>query len=140
MVGVVTNVKKDRKVLGFTVNKEINGGFNFSNMMNDRPQPGDKLEMWYEPRINKNGETFRKIYHAEPTRKNPQEEILKDLEGEVEIIEHKNIGFLEGAFIPPDLLNKYQLKNGELNKGKVVMSYDKLKNEWGWRVVEIIKD
>jgi tetratricopeptide (TPR) repeat protein len=134
MVGVVTNVKKERKVLGFIVNKEISGGFNFSQMM-DKPNPGDKLEMWYEPRTNKKGESFRKVFHAQPTDKNPKEEIVKVLEGEVKILNGKSFGFLEGAFIPPDLVEKIQLKDEEQIKAKAVLNFDKAKADWGWRVV-----
>jgi len=136
MVGVVTNVKKERNVLGFIVNKEISGGFDFSHMM-DTPKPGDKLEMWYEPRTNKKGESFRKVFHAEPTDKNPKEGILKELKGEVSIIKEKNIGFLEGAFIPPDLVEKNHLENEDKIQAKSVLNFNKAKDEWGWRVVEI---
>ena len=137
MVGVVTNVKKDKKVLGFIVNKEISGGFNFSNIMNDRPQPGDKLEMWYEPRTNKEGRSFRKIFHAELTDKEPETELVKDLQGQVKILNNRNIGFLEGAFIPSVIVNKHQLKNEEQIQAKAVLSYNKVREEWGWRVVRI---
>jgi hypothetical protein len=107
--------------------------------MMDKPNPGDKLEMWYEPRTNKKGESFRKVFHAQPTDKNPKEEIVKVLEGEVKILNGKSFGFLEGAFIPPDLVEKIQLKDEEQIKAKAVLNFDKAKADWGWRVVSLSK-
>ena len=59
------------------------------------------------------------------------------MEGEVKILEDKNIGFLDGAFIPPDLVDQYQLENGSNIQGKAILNFNKTKNEWGWRVVNI---
>ena len=62
---------------------------------------------------------------------------MKDLQGQVRVLANSNIGFLEGAFIPPDMVNKHQLNNQDQIHAKAVLSYNKVREEWGWRVVRI---
>jgi hypothetical protein len=136
MVGVVTNVKKDKKVLGYIVDKQIQGGFNYNSFM-DNPQPGDTIEIWSVPKKNKEGEAYQKVIYAEITDKSPKEDIIKDLNGPIRILEDKKIGFIEDAFIPPYMIEKHNLKHKQEIQAKAVLNFNKTKNEWGWMVVKI---
>ncbi|MFW5721548.1 MAG: tetratricopeptide repeat protein, partial [Bacteroidota bacterium] len=136
MVGVITNVKKDKKVLGYIVDKDTQGGFNYSSFMGN-PQPGDKIEFWSVPKINKEGENYQKVIYAETTDKNPKAEIVKELNGPIRVLEDKKIGFIEDAFIPPHMVEKHNLKQEEEIQAKAVLNFNKTKNEWGWMVVKI---
>ena len=136
MVGVVTNVKKDRKVLGYIVDKNTQGGFNYSSFMGN-PQPGDKIELWSVSKTNKEGKPYQKVIYAETTDKTPKEEIVKDLNGPIKVLEDKKIGFIEGALIPHYMVEKHNLKHEEEIQAKAVLNYNKAKNEWGWLVVKL---
>jgi hypothetical protein len=136
MLGVVTNVKKDKKVLGYIVDKNTQGGFNYSSFM-DNPFPGDKIEIWSVPKTNKEGETYQKVIYAEITEKKPKEDILRDLNGTIRVLEDKKIGFIEDAFIPPHMVEKHNLKHEQEVQAKAVLNYNKTKSEWGWMVVNL---
>jgi len=137
MIGVVTNVKKDKKVLGYIIDKNIQGGFNYSSFMGN-PQPGDKIELWSVAKTNREGENYQKVIYAEITEKSPKEDILKELNGPIRVLEDKKIGFIEDAFIPPHMVEKHNLKHEQEIQAKAVLNYNKTKNEWGWKVVKLI--
>jgi hypothetical protein len=103
----------------------------------DNPFPGDKIEIWSVPKTNKEGETYQKVIYAEITEKKPKEDIIRDLNGTIRVLEDKKIGFIEDAFIPPHMVEKHNLKHEQEVQAKAVLNYNKTKSEWGWMVVNL---
>ena len=61
---------------------------------------------------------------------------MKDISGAVKIIK-TGIGFLEDVFIEKSLLEKKEIINGESIKGLAMLSFNKKKNDWGWKMLKI---
>ena len=49
----------------------------------------------------------------------------------------KQFGFVNDIFISPDLYEKHHLKDGDKISGKAMLSFNKNKGVWGWKVVLI---
>ena len=65
------------------------------------------------------------------------EEIRKDIEGTVTIA-RGGFGFVSNEyFVPPNLVEEFDLKDGDAIKGTVVKSWNKKKRRWGWTVDKI---
>lgn len=50
---------------------------------------------------------------------------------------HQNFGFASDIFVEPKFINELNLKNSQLVEGKAILSFNKKKNEWGWKVITI---
>ena len=59
--------------------------------------------------------------------------------GRIEVLKrNKNgFGFVEDVFVPSWLIEG--MENNETLKVKAVKSYDKKKDQWGWKAVKVIK-
>ena len=62
---------------------------------------------------------------------------IKDFQGKLKLRESVNFGFVEDVFIEPNLIVKHELKNKDMLEGKAILSFNKKKNEWGWKAIEI---
>ena len=51
----------------------------------------------------------------------------------------ENFGFVNDVFVEPRLIEKLNLEHGQLIIGKAIMSFNKKKNQWGWKAFEIQK-
>lgn len=49
-----------------------------------------------------------------------------------------NFGFVKDIFVPPPLVQRYQLEAGMRVQAKALPSYDAKKGKWGWQAYEII--
>ena len=65
---------------------------------------------------------------------------VKVVEGSVEIAEGKPFGFVDGVFIHPSVVKKFNLKKGQRISGKAISAYQAEKKQWGWRVYEVVKE
>ncbi|MGV1003011.1 hypothetical protein ACTS9U_16730 [Empedobacter falsenii] len=61
---------------------------------------------------------------------------MKDISSAVKIIQ-TGIGFIEDIFIEKSLLEKKKNINGEFIKGLAVLSFNKKKNDRGWKMLKI---
>ncbi len=46
-------------------------------------------------------------------------------------------GFADGIFVNPGLIAKYKLTAEKIIQGNAILSFNKSKNEWGWKAFEI---
>ncbi len=44
---------------------------------------------------------------------------------------------MQDIFDEPRFINELNLKNSQLVEGKAILSFNKKKNEWGWKVITI---
>ncbi len=133
---VVSHVNKPKKVIHFIKDKSKHGFFKYFGNIN-RVQQGDILKVRFN---GKGQDEYYKIFSLRNAEPDTTSEALKKFYGTLNLIPGKNFGFVEEVFVPPYLKIKYKLNDGEMVKGKAILSFDKQKNRWGWKMVDILDD
>lgn len=132
-VVAVEFINENKNILNFVKNKQKHGFFNYSENL-DKPQVGDILKV----RFSGDGQNgFYKILSAKLANSAIETEAIKNFEGFLKVITPQNFGFAEDVFIEPKLIQVKNLVNGQAVKGKAILSFNKKKNEWGWKAIEI---
>lgn len=135
---IVEFVNKDKKILNFINSKKLHGYFSYKNL-SIKPIIGDVFNVRLEAVGNEG------LYKALTLKKTDESmlqnsDAYKEVTGILRIPEAKNFGFLEDVFISPDVLSSTQIKDGEKIHCKAIMSYNKKKNEWGWKCLKVSKE
>lgn len=130
---VVEFVNKNKQILNFIKNKQKFGFFKYSGQLN-RPQVGDILMVRFDGE-GKNG--FYKILTAKKAEPNLTLEAIKAYKGRLKVISPQNFGFVDNVFVMPKLIQNNSLTDGQTVAGKAILSFNKKKNEWGWKAIEI---
>lgn len=130
-------VNHNKKILSFVKDKTVNGFFNYDGLINN-PKIGDVLKVRIEPVGN---EGFHRALTLDRVDDDSNLDVpaIKEISGTIRIIENKNFGFIDSVFIPPNLVESSSLTNGQKVSAKAILSFNKNKNEWGWKVLEIIQ-
>lgn len=129
IVIVIDFVNTNKKVVNFIKDKNLNGFFSYKHLKMN-PKIGDI----YKARLNPIGEDgFYKVltFKSSP---NTDSEVIKKVSGNLKIAVNRDFGFINDNFISPDLIKKYELKDGDEITGKIILSFNKKKNDWGWKV------
>lgn len=130
---VVEFVNKDKSMLNFVKDKRKFGFFNYAGHLS-KPQVGNIVKV----RFNGDGQDgFYKILTAKKTDSNTTSDAIKDFEGTLKMISPQNFGFIEDIFIEPKIIQDSKLSNGLAIKGRAILSFNKKKNEWGWKAIEV---
>lgn len=129
-------VNSDKKMLNFVINEKVNGFFYYGNHLS-KVNIGDilKVRLKESPQGN-----HYKIFTAKYVNKEVDIEAIKIFSGDLRIISNLNIGFAEGVFIDSNTINKKGLQDKQLVKGRAILSYNKKKEEWGWKAIEVITE
>ena len=126
-------VNENKSMLNFVKDKRKFGFFNYSVSLT-KPQIGDLLKV----RFNGDGQDgFYKILTAKKVDSNVTSDAIKDFKGTIKVISPQNFGFIEDIFIEPKIIEESKLNDGQLVKGRAILSFNKKKNEWGWKAIEI---
>lgn len=126
-------VNENKSMLNFVKDKRKFGFFNYSGNLT-KPQIGDLLKV----RFNGDGQDgFYKILSAKKADSNVSSDAMKDFEGTIKVVSSQNFGFIEDIFIEPKIIEKNKLTEGQQVKGRAILSFNKKKNEWGWKAIEI---
>ena len=116
----------------FIKDKNLNGFFSYKHLKMN-PKIGDI----YKARLNPIGEDgFYKVltFKSSP---NTDSEVIKKVSGNLKIAVNRDFGFINDNFISPDLIKKHELKDGDEITGKIILSFNKKKNDWGWKVFTV---
>lgn len=128
---VVQYVNTHKSMLNFVKNKNKHGFFNYSNQL-DKPQIGDILKV----RFRGDGDNgFYNVLSAKAAEPDTPTNALKNIEGILKVISPHNFGFVGDVFVDSKFIVDYNLKNDETVEGKALLSYNKKKNEWGWKAI-----
>jgi len=126
-------VNENKSMLNFVKDMRKFGFFNYSGNLT-KPQIGDVLKV----RFNGDGQDgFYKIMTAKKAESNTKSDSIKDFEGTLKVISPHNFGFIEDIFIEPKNIEESKLTDGQPVKGRAILSFNKKKNEWGWKGIEI---
>ena len=116
-------------MLNFVQNKEIFGFFKYSGFL-DKPKTGDILKV----RLQNDGKSeFYKILTVKKADDTVTSPAIKAITGIVRKKDDQNFGFIEDAFINQVLINKNQVLSGQKREVKAILSFNKKKNDWGWK-------
>lgn len=127
-------VNENKGMLNFVKDKRKFGFFNYSGNLT-KPQIGDLLKV----RFNGDGKDgFYKILSAKKAEANIKSDAIIDFNGKLKLITPHNFGFVDDVFIEPRLIQNNKLTDGQTLTGKGILSFNKKKNEWGWKALTII--
>ena len=126
-VVVVEYVNYDKYILNFIKNKDKNGFFKYLGLI-DNPQIGDVLDVRFSE------DSTDKLYRAMTAKFSVSNscEAIKIFSGNIRVIP-SGIGFLEDCFIEKKLIEQFSVKDGDEVRAKAIISFNKSKNEWGWK-------
>ena len=130
---VVEFVNENKSMLNFVKDKQKFGFFNYSGNLT-KPQIGDFLKV----RFKGDGQDgFYRILTAKEAGSGVTSDAIKDFEGTVKVISPQNFGFIEDIYIEPKLVKESKLTDGQIVIGRAIRSFNKKKNEWGWKAIEL---
>ncbi|MFP4469744.1 MAG: DUF7017 domain-containing protein [Bacteroidales bacterium] len=133
---VVENVNDEKRTLNFLKTDRTQGFFNYSRFLK-RVKVGDILRL----RMQETHQEGRyNIFTLQKVDEEFLEGILQPFEGSVTNPMDKSFGFVNSMFIPPDVYVMNNLRHGDYVSGKAIVSYNKKKDEWGWKVIALIKN
>lgn len=126
-------VNRDKKILNFVKDKNKHGYFKYSGLLKN-PQIGNLFRVRFNGE-GKNG--FYKLHSARPAAENDACSALRSFTGDFKLLTPQNFGFVEDVFMDPGLVKQHNLKNAVKVSGKALLSFNKKKNEWGWKAYQI---
>ena len=122
-------VNENKMILNFVQNHEKHGFFKYHGMTG-KPRVGDVLKVRFSD-YQKDG--FCQVLTIKAVDSDTICEAIKNFEGEINIIPPHNIGFVDNVFIEPRLVQTRKLSDRQHVAGKAILSYNKKKEEWGWK-------
>jgi hypothetical protein len=131
---VVEFVNSNKNILNFIKDKEKFGFFNYSGQL-DKPQIGDVLKVRFS---DKGQGGFFKILTAKKANTQLNTEAIKVFNGNLKVLFPQNFGFVEEVFLDKKLIKDKKLTDGQNLSGKAILSFNKKKNEWGWKAIVIV--
>lgn len=131
-IGIVYHVNREKGVLHFIVNREIDGVVPLSEL-GESFSEGDSIAL----RLSNHGPAHRALL-ANASDKQPGPDIRKFSEN---VRVSNDIGFTEsGVFVSPSLVSRHRLQDGHRISGTAVLSFNKKKSNWGWKAISIAND
>jgi hypothetical protein len=134
-VVVVEFVNEDKRILNFIRDREKYGFFSYRGHL-DKAKTGDILAVRF------GGEGKDGFYKALTVRKcapNTNTEAIKSFEGSLKVLSPQGIGFVDDVFFDQKQISANKLTDGQVVKGQAILSFNKKKNQWGWKFFEIVK-
>lgn len=126
-------VNKNKGMLNFVIDENKYGYFNYSRHI-DNPKIGDLLSVRFNGPI-KNGSckiiTLKKVEGALPIP------AIKDFSGPIKLVDPLKFGFVNNNYVDLNLIKSKDIKKGQIITGKAILSFNKKKNEWGWKAFEV---
>jgi tetratricopeptide (TPR) repeat protein len=125
-------VNSDKKVLNFVKNELKHGFFSYKGLLT-KPEIGDVLKIRFAG-LGQEGR-FQTLSIIKDN--SLISEAVKDFNGKVKKTDDKEFAFVDNYFIEPRLVDKHKLEKNQEVSGKVILSFNKKKEQWGWKVFSI---
>lgn len=133
-IGVVDHINKDKKLIHFLVDRDLDGVVPFSDL-DGSFREGDAIKVKLSKYNSKQGQRYR-VLLATATDQTPSTSVRKQFCEEVR--ESNGMGFTTSdIFIPPPLMNECKIKDSQTVSGTALLSYNKKRASWGWRAMSI---
>ena len=132
---VVEFVNQDKQVLNFVIHENKHGFFSYRGFLK-KPTIGQLYDVRFASASN---DGFYKLLSIEESKQETSQAIKK-FEGKLKLNPEGKFGFVDDIFVDPNLINKMSLENDQLIKGKAILSFNKKKNQWGWKILNCAND
>lgn len=126
-------INHDKGILNFIKDKNKNGFFKYTGYINN-PKIGDVYAVKFD---SKSQDKFYKILSAKKTNSDVKCEAIKDFKGSIRMNPSSGFGFVDDVYIDEKSLKEKSIINSQTIQGKAIMSFNKKKNEWGWKSFQI---
>lgn len=130
---VIEFVNENKSIINFVKNDSKHGFFCYLGMI-QKPKIGDLISVRFS---GEGQDRFYKVLSIKKSSNDAVCEAIKDFQGNLKMIESASFGFVDDVFIEPSLIVKYELNINDLIKGKAILSFNKRKNKWGWKAIEM---
>lgn len=78
-----------------------------------------------------------RVIRAKPIKQMFHKGLKEKISGKIKRFMGKNFALLEGAFIPPTMVEKFNLQNGAEINAIVIRSFNRKHQQWGWKMIDI---
>lgn len=126
-------VNTDKKILNFVADKQTHGFFKYGGLLNN-PKIGDILKVRFE---QKQGDHFYRVLTVEKADNTATCMAISDFSGKININIKSSFGFADNVYIDKKLIAENKIENNQLISGKAILSFNKKKNEWGRKALNI---
>jgi hypothetical protein len=140
-IAVVTHVDPVRGVFFFAVDKKVGGKHNLKGQL-ARVRVGDMLALKLKEAEVLGGGKAWKVVGSKFERDNFPKEICQIIDETIQIPYGRDFGFMKPSniYVGPDLVKQSRLYDGQPCKGIALLSYNKAKAEWGWKIIAIAEE
>jgi hypothetical protein len=130
---VIEFVNTEKHMISFVKNKELHGFFKYGSQLKN-PKIGDLLRV----RLGKNqGDNYYKVNSVKQAKSDDTCEAVKLFKGKARIKQDSPFGFVEDIFLEPRFVAQNKLIDGQEIEGKAMLSFNKKKESWGWKGINI---
>lgn len=136
-VGVITNIDKNTGKVYYGIDKNISGEFKSKKDLSIKV--GDIFEFKLIL-SEKNSEKKYEVLEYRKTKELPSLEVYREFEGIIKLSKSKEIGFIDSILVTKNLIESNNLHNNNNVKGIAIYSFNKKKNEFGWKAIKIWKN
>lgn len=135
-IAVVTHVDKIKNAFYFAVNKRIGGKHMLKANM--RIRVGDILALKLRE-METGGNIWYKVASMRSEKELLPEEITQYVDEIIQIPRGRDFGFLKPSniYVGPDVVKNYRLFDGQRVAGIALLSFNKAKNEWTWKLLNV---
>ncbi|MEY4935485.1 MAG: hypothetical protein RIS64_1844 [Bacteroidota bacterium] len=137
-VAVVTHVDKQRAVFFFAVDKKVGGKHNLKGIV-AKVQVGDILALKLREVKGEDGMTSFKVVGARYEKDKIPADICRRVIETIQIPYGRDFGFMKPSniYVAADLVKGSRLYDGQRCQGIALLSYNKAKAEWGWKMIAV---
>jgi tetratricopeptide (TPR) repeat protein len=139
-IAVVTHVDAVRGVFFYAVDKRIGGKHNLKGIFT-KVRVGDILAIKIrEAESEEGGPKVWKVMGGKPERERIPKDICQVLNETIQIPYGRDFGFMKPSniYVGADLVKNFRLYDGQKIKGLALLSYNKAKAEWGWKMIAVM--
>ena len=136
-IAIVTHVDPERGVFFFAVDKKIGGKHNLKGPFM-KVKVGDILALKLREAETETGKMW-KVVGGKPERERFPKDICQIINETIQIPYGRDFGFMKPSniYVGADLVKRHRLYDGQSLRGIALLSYNKAKAEWGWKLIAI---
>lgn len=136
-IAIVTHVDPERGVFFYAVDKKIGGKHNLKGPFM-KVKVGDILAIKIREAETETGKAW-KVVGGRFERERFPKDICQIINETIQIPYGRDFGFMKPSniYVGADLVKKHRLYDGQKLRGVALLSYNKAKAEWGWKLIAI---
>lgn len=134
---VVDHINPEKRCIHLLINEQIDTTID-QTAFPFIPNLYDIVNVQLSQHITKDGKRRYKIHHIESSgHLDDVRHLIKPFEETIRISNGMGFGSDSDLFFAPEIVERFKLDSDDLVCGRALKSYNKKKNSWGWRVIDI---